>query len=167
MNDVEIRRFVESDIPLKVYWINDEKNSQFLHYDLPLSIEKTEQWFQVASNDPRRADFTIIYRNRPVGLIGLLNTDNVKGSAEFYIALGESEVRGKGIATRASELLIEYAKNQMGLKALYLYTEVENYRAQMLFERIGFQRKRLIENEFEYRGRSVSRYFYIIQLQED
>lgn len=43
MNDVEIRRFVESDIPLKVYWINDEKNSQFLHYDLPLSIEKTEQ----------------------------------------------------------------------------------------------------------------------------
>lgn len=97
----------------------------------------------------------------------MLNTDNVKGSAEFYIALGESEVRGKGIATRASELLIEYAKNQMGLKALYLYTEVENYRAQMLFERIGFQRKRLIENEFEYRGRSVSRYFYIIQLQED
>lgn len=164
MNDVEIRRFIESDIPLKVNWINDEKNSQFLHYDLPLTIEKTVKWFRVVKDDPRRADFMIMYQDKPVGIIGLLNAIEEDGTAEFYITLGDSKFRGKGIATRASELLIEYAKTQMGLKTLYLYTEVENYRAQMLFERIGFQKERLIENEFEYRGRSVSRYYYIMQL---
>ncbi len=162
--DVEIKRFIETDIPYKVNWINNEKNNQFLHYDLPLTNEKTAQWYQAARKDPLRADFTIFYKDKPVGLIGLLHIDQKDSSAEFYITLGECQLRGKGIASRASKLLLAYAKNEIGLKFLYLYTEVGNYEAQMLFERIGFLKQGLVENEFEYRGRSISRFFYKVQL---
>ena len=43
---VSIRKFDKKDIPNKVNWINDPRNNAFLHYDLPLEIEKTEVWFE-------------------------------------------------------------------------------------------------------------------------
>ena len=57
--NIEIRRFIEKDIPLKVKWINDEKNNRFLHYDLPLSEEKTLLWFRSLQGRKDRADYTI------------------------------------------------------------------------------------------------------------
>ena len=42
---ITIRKFERSDIANKVKWINDPANNRYLHYDLPLEIEKTEDWF--------------------------------------------------------------------------------------------------------------------------
>ncbi|HHW46613.1 MAG TPA: GNAT family N-acetyltransferase [Clostridiales bacterium] len=157
---VEIRRFEEKDIPLKVKWINDEKNNRYLHYDLPLSEEKTFAWFRNIKDRTDRADFTITYNDEPVGLIGLLNIDKKNKKAEYYICLGEEKFKGKGIAYTASKLLIDYAFKELGLNKIYLYTEINNYPAQKLFVKIGFEKEGLLKNDLIHNGRKIDRYIY-------
>lgn len=155
---VTIRKFEKSDIPNKVKWINDPRNNTYLHYDLPLEVEKTEHWFDANLNKTDRYDATILCDETPVGLIGLLSI--LDGTAEYYVSMGEQEYRGKGVAKAASRLLLEYAKSELKLTTVYLYTEVDNIGAQKLFEKIGFEKKYIAEKSANNRGKLVDRYFY-------
>src|SRR5690625_2966524 len=102
--DITIRKFESKDIPYKVKWINDPQNNQYLHYDLPLEIEKTETWFKKNKDNSSRYDAVIEVNNIPVGIIGLLNINEFK--AEYYITIGDSTFKGKNIAKKASNLLL-------------------------------------------------------------
>ncbi len=161
---VSIRKFEKNDISNKVKWINDPLNNTYLHYDIPLDVEKTERWFDANKDRTDRYDATILCDGVPVGLIGLLSIAEKK--AEFYITMGEPEYKGKGIAKQASFLLFEYARNQLGLHSLYLYTEVDNVSAQKLFERVGFRNIGKRINDVYNKGCLVSRYEYIVELED-
>ena len=104
---VTIRRFEIGDIPNKVKWINDPQNNTFLHYELPLEIEKTENWFRKNADRTDRYDAVIEADGKPVGLIGLLSIDHKHKKAEYYITLGERDYLGKGVAHRATKLLLD------------------------------------------------------------
>ena len=162
--DVNIRPFMENDISNKVRWINDCENNGFLHYDLPLDEDKTRVWFHKNKDRLDRYDAIIEYDGKPVGIIGLLSI--VDGRAEYYITLGESLYKGKGIARDASILLLKYAFEELKLREVYLYTEVDNISAQKLFEKCGFVKYRLDKNSAVNRGKFVDRYYYNITTSE-
>ncbi len=157
---VSIRKFEYKDIPKKVEWINNPKNNQFLHYDLPLEITKTEKWFNSISDRTDRYDAIIEADGVPCGTIGLLNIDNKNKKAEYYIAMGEISFKGKGISTQASKLLIEYAFSVLDLNKIYLFTESENIIAQRLFEKVGFVKEGLLRDDMISHERFVDRYAY-------
>ena len=159
-----IRLFQESDISCKLRWINDCGNNRFLHYDLPLDEDKTRVWFHKNKGRTDRYDAIIEYDGNPVGIIGLLSI--VDGRAEYYITLGESQYKGKGIARDASVLLLKYAFDELKLREVYLYTEVDNIPAQKLFEKCGFEKYRLDKNSAVNRGQFVDRYYYVITASE-
>lgn len=159
-NDVAIRKFDFADVDLKVKWINDEKNNKYLHYVLPLRADKTAEWWEKTKNADGRLDLTILYKNEPVGLIGLLGIDKVNKKAEYYICLGEHSCKGKGVAKTASRLLIKYAFDMLELNKVYLYTEEENIPAQKLFESLGFRKEGLLIEDLIYNGRKVNRFVY-------
>lgn len=114
---VSIRKFEKADIPNKVKWINDLRNNKYLHYDLPLEIEKTEKWYEKNKNRTDRYDAIILCDEIPIGVIGLLSIDNDK--AEYYITIGKEEYKGKGIAKKASLLLLNKAFKEMRLKKFF------------------------------------------------
>ncbi len=163
---VVVREFTEDDIPNKIKWINDPENNTYLHYDLPLEYDKTLLWFERIRENETRLDAVIEYKGIPVGLIGLLCIDKKNLKAEFYICMGESAYKGKGIAKSASNLLINYTFDVLKLNKIYLYTEQENIPAQKLFEKLGFKKEGLLEQDLIYNGRKVNRYTYGI-LKED
>ncbi len=163
---VTIRRFERTDIPRKVAWINDVRNNQFLHYDLPLSVEKTEKWFDSHLGDETRYDAVIEADGVPVGTIGLLDIDRRNNKAEYYVAMGEAEYKGKGIAGEASRLLLAYGFEELGLNRIYLFTESSNIAAQKLFESLGFKREGLIRQDVLSHGDYADRIVYGI-LRED
>lgn len=155
-----IRSFTKADITNKVKWINNPENNRYLHYNLPLTYDRTLRWFERNHDLDIRLDCIIDYNKTPVGLIGLLNIDRNNKKAEFYICLGEREYKGKGIAKQASSLLIDYAFSGLDLNKLYLYTEKDNIAAQKLFKRLGFIQEGLLREDLIYNNRKVSRYFY-------
>lgn len=164
--DISIRKFWEDDIPYKVKWINDDANNRYLHYDLPLSEDKTLIWFRTLSGRTDRADYTILCNGKPAGLIGIINMDTTNKKAEYYICLGGDEFKGKGIASIASDLLIKECYHVFNLQKVYLYTEVDNTSAQHLFERIGFIKEGLLKNDIFYKGNKVDRFAYGLDVEE-
>ncbi|QSX05277.1 GNAT family N-acetyltransferase [Sedimentibacter sp. zth1] len=164
--EIAIRKFQEKDIPYKVKWINDDENNKYLHYDLPLREDKTLLWFKALQGRKDRVDYTITYEGESAGLIGLLNIDDKNRKAEYYICLGINQFRGKGIARVASDLLIKESYEIFNLNKIYLYTEVENVRAQHLFEKIGFIKEGLLKNDLIHNGRKIDRYVYGLFVEE-
>lgn len=157
---ITIRKFERRDIPKKVEWINNPDNNRFLHYDIPLEIEKTQKWFDNNSDRTDRYDAVIEVDGVPCGTIGLLSIDRISNKAEFYIAMGETFLKGKGVATYAGRLILDYGFNVLGLNRIYLFTEVENVPAQRLFEKIGFKKEGCIRSDIISHGKYVDRYVY-------
>lgn len=158
--DVEVRSFFFEDIPNKVKWINDRENNTYLHYDLPLEQEKTEKWFMANNDRTDRIDAVIEYEGVPVGLIGLLSIDPVNKKSEYYVCMGESKYKGRNIATKASNIIINHGFLKCGLNKIYLYTEKDNILAQKLFEKLGFKNEGLMREDLIYCNRKVDRYAY-------
>lgn len=157
---ITIRQFEKTDIPKKVEWINNPENNRFLHYDIPICVEKTEKWFDSHKGDDSRYDAVIECNGMPVGTIGLLSIDQKNKKAEYYIAMGETSYKGKGVAKEASRLILEYGFEELELNRIYLFTEVENVVAQKLFERVGFVREGVIRQDIVSHGCFVDRVAY-------
>lgn len=166
MNNIHLRLFKKSDIDLKVKWINDNAVNKYLHYDLPLCPDRTLNWFQSIINNPSREDY--VYEvtennvNTPLGLIGLIGIDNKNKKAEFYIVNGEKDYWGKGLASKATMKFLEHVFLKHDLNKVFLYTEVDNVSAQKLFEKIGFKKVALFEEDLIHMGQKIDRYYYEI-----
>ena len=115
---VSLRDFTADDINDKIRWINDPDNHKHLHYDIPLEYDKTLQWF-LSKDKINRIDLVIEYDSVPVGLIGLLGIDRKNSKAEYYICLGEKQYKGRGIATIASKVLLDYAFDELALNKVF------------------------------------------------
>lgn len=153
---VAIRDFREDDIERKIKWINDSHNNCFLHYDIPLEHEKTYQWFVNKNNDIRQ-DCIIEYEGKPVGLIGLLAIDRINQKAEYYISMGFDSYKRKGIATIATELILDYAFNDLAINKVYLNVDAENKAACNLYKKTGFKCEGLFRQDLFHKGRLVDR----------
>lgn len=161
---ITVRKLRESDIDLKIKWINNEKNNQYLHYELPLEKNKTIEWFNKIKENHYRYDGIIEFSGIAVGLIGLLSITNKK--AEYYILLGEEEYKRKGIAKKASLELLNKAFFDYQVEYVYLYTECENKIAQKLFEKLGFKIEGVEKNKVLNRGKYVDRFYYILSKED-
>lgn len=159
IDKVILRDFCENDIEAKVRIINDEKNNKYLHYDLPLEYEKTLNWFYKIKDNTNRKDLTILYDGVIAGFIGLLGIDEKNKKAEYYICV-DSDFSGKGIGKNSTKILLDYAFNDLNLNKVYLFTEKDNERAQLLFEKMGFEKEGLLKNDIIFNNRKVSRYAY-------
>ncbi len=160
-SNILIRLFCEEDIENKVKWINDVENNQFLHYDIPLSHEKTLQWYR-EKNNSNRLDCVIEYDGIPVGLIGLLGIDSVNKKAEFYISMGDIRFKRKGISTVATGLILKYAFNELLLNKVYLNVDSENIAACRLYEKVGFFCEGEFKDDMFFKGRFIDRKRYAI-----
>lgn len=157
---ITIRKFTKNDIPKKVEWINNPQNNRYLHYDLPLEISKTERWYDTNAGRTDRYDAVIEADGVPVGLIGLLVIDYKNKKAEYYISMGETDYKGKGIAKEASRLILNYGFNELNLNRIFLYTETENLAAQRLFESIGFVKEGCLKEDVVSHGIFSDRFMY-------
>lgn len=124
--DVVLKEFDICDVPYKVKWINDNANNQYLHYDLPLTIEKTKEWFEINKDRRDRWDATVYFQGKPVGLFGLLNIDLKNRQAEDYSLIGDTSVKGQGIGSKAGILNLAHAFYDLNLNKVWGTIEVGN-----------------------------------------
>ena len=164
MDNVSIRDFEINDIEKKVEWINNPVNNQFLHYNIPLNIEDTKKWFYNIENASNRHDMIIEYNSVPVGVIGIINIEKKKG--EYYITLGETNYRRKGISYRASKLILDCAFNKWHLKKIWLCVDEKNYAARNLYEKIGFKLEGFLRKDIFFKGEMINRCMYGILKEE-
>jgi N-acetylneuraminate synthase len=95
-------------------------------------------WFAQLQRRLDRLEMLIVDGGRPVGTVGLANLDLASREAELGILVGDPEARGRGAATRACRLLLDYAFDVLGLSRVYLTLFADNQAAKKLYDRLGF-----------------------------
>jgi RimJ/RimL family protein N-acetyltransferase len=151
-----LRPITESDLQMKVDWINDPDVHKYLHYDIPLRLDKTVEWFQRVSKDSSRCDLIIETNNAdPIGLIGFTSINKKYQTAEFYIAIGNKAYWGKGVGTEAASLIAKWAFDSLGLYKLWATIRAENKAMIAMMKKVGYQIEGVLREERVANGKRV------------
>lgn len=136
-------------VPTYLRWMNDFGTVRTLALPPgPMTFEQETAWYesQTAKNDP--IVFTIYERTtlptsgqawRPVGNTDLRHIDWRHRTADFGIAIGEPDARGKGYGTEATRLMLDYAFNALGLNNVLLHVYEFNLAGRRAYEKAGFR----------------------------
>lgn len=116
-------------------------------------------------HDQGERRFVVEYQGDKAGLVELVEIDHVHRRAEFQIIIAP-EFQGKGLATQATKLAMDYGFSVLNLYKLYLIVDKENKKASHVYTKLGFQVEGELVHEFFINGeyRNVTR-MYILQQQ--
>lgn len=81
------------------------------------------------------------------GLVELVEINHVHRRAEFQIIISP-EYQGKGLATRAAKLAMDYGFTVLNLYKLYLIVDKENEKAIHIYRKLGFTVEGELMHEF-------------------
>lgn len=88
----------------------------------------------------RDEEFLILLRagDRPIGFCGLFGISSDEGTAELGILLGEKDCWGQGYGPEALQVLLDHARDELGLCRISLCVHATNTRAIRAYEKVGF-----------------------------
>ena len=160
---VYLRPIMEADVPHFQRWVNDEANSRFISIAHPIGMVAEEKWYeQVASGDPDH--FTVAICLSDGTLIGNtgIQIDVRKQCAVTGTLIGPDEYKGKGYATDAKMLMLDYAFNWRGLRKVTSKILAINDRSQKYAARCGYRLMARVEQEHFRDGRWIDELQFVI-----
>jgi RimJ/RimL family protein N-acetyltransferase len=128
-------------LPSLERWTNDFYLARTTSGMPPLSPEQVSALYERAVADENMVSFVIYDRatGRPVGTTYLSNIDLRNRTAEFGIAIGEAEYRGRGYGTETTRLMLDYAFTVRALHSVMLTVYEFNRAGQRAYEKAGFR----------------------------
>lgn len=102
-------------------------------------------------HDQRERRFVVELEGHAAGIVELVEIDYVHRRAEFQIIIAP-DFQGKGIASRATKLAIEYGFGVLNLYKIVLIVDKENLRALHVYEKLGFEVEGVHKHEFFING---------------
>ena len=139
--NIRIRNASAADAKTLMTWWNDGR--VMAHAGFPMGLNTTEEKIReslLTDTDDTRRRLILEYENAPIGEMNYRNKGN--GTAEIGIKICESDHQEKGIGRKALSLLIE-TLFLMGYTKIILDTNLENTRAQHVYEKLGFKKLRV------------------------
>ena len=136
---MEIRRLSIDDLPLRVEWMNNPLVYSSMHFEVPVLIDKTLEWYNRNQLRDDRVDCVFVDRNGEIvafGGITSINREIRKG--ETYIFTNPKE-RHIGIGTEAMKLLCRFGFEELGLNKLYAFTNEDNLASLHLHQKVGYE----------------------------
>src|SRR5215204_4194123 len=105
---------------------------------IAISLSAARRDYLARWEDPSVKTFIIEARGEPIGMATLY--DFRHDGCELGIKIGPGNLRGRGYATEAVTLLVDYVFHTLGLAAVRGSTLAHNDRMQRVFEKNGFVR---------------------------
>ncbi len=124
-----------------VKWLNDFKVTDGLNGSQNMvTLEGEKEWI---TNQTKEGNFQFaIIRtadNELIGNCGFNKIDQVNGTGNIGIFIGEEENRGKGYGTEALKLLISFGFDYLNLNNIMLSVYSFNERAIKCYKKLGFK----------------------------
>lgn len=166
---------IDEDIVLKSFTIDDaeeryriiDTNREFLKkwlgwLDFYHSSQDVIDFTNVCLNNEKKQislPLAIYYKEKFAGSIELKDLDFKNKKTEIGYWLAE-EFTGKGIMTRSTKIMVDYAFDNLELNKITILVATENFASQAIPERLGFIKEgTLSDNECLY-GKFVDNYIY-------
>ncbi|MGL4859728.1 MAG: spermidine N1-acetyltransferase [Enterobacteriaceae bacterium] len=113
-------------------------------------VELTELYDKHIHDQSERR-FIIEHDSIKVGLVELVDIDHIHRRAEFQIIIAPA-YQGRGHASAAAKLAMEYGFSVLNLYKLYLLADKENQAALHIYSKLGFEIEGELIHEFFVNG---------------
>lgn len=162
---VELRNYRESDIDTLAALANNQLVSRYLIYTFPYPYSKkdAEYWIKQGSKENGSTTKVICFNNLFVGSVGITPQVGWRDHcAEIGYWIGE-EFWGKGIATRALEIMTEEAFEVHGFKKLFAPVLGPNVASMKVLMKCGYVSEGMLKNEVAKNNRYFDIHLYAKQ----
>ena len=127
----------------------EREDLRFVH-QLDNNASVMRYWFEEPYDQSERR-FVVECEGEKAGLVELVEINHVHRRAEFQIIISP-EHQGKGLASRAAKLAMDYGFNVLNLYKLYLIVDKENEKAIHIYRKLGFMVEGELVHEFFING---------------
>lgn len=143
VNDqLRLRALEPDDVELLYRWENDAGTWKVSNTHAPLSKYMLANYIKSSDRDIWESkELRLIIETsegNPVGSVELFDFDPYHLRAGTGIIICDTDERRKGFASRALEILINYAFNELGIYQLYANVAESNLPSIELFTKLGF-----------------------------
>jgi diamine N-acetyltransferase len=139
---IRLRLLQENDLPMTLRWRNQEHIRRWFVYSDRITPEQHANWFSKYLE--RDNDFVFVIEeadilHKPIGQVSLYDINWDTKEAEFgRLMIGEADASGRGLAREATELIVGYGFEQLGLQHIYLEVYEDNIAAIAIYQKCGF-----------------------------
>lgn len=150
-NSVQLRPLEKKDLEF-VHQLNNNANIMRYWFEEPYeAFVELSDLYNKHIHDQSERRFIIQNRATKIGLVELVEINYIHRNAEFQIIIDPSH-HGKGYASMATKLAMEYAFNILNLYKLYLIADVKNDKAIHIYTKLGFEQEGILKQEFFVNG---------------
>lgn len=128
-----VHEFYKQYVPDTMIFSKDEDIRPYQYHE-----DKVERYYKTKVLDPTRRYFAICLGEKTIGEIQLKYIDVEKRCGTLSIVLSNDTVKGYGFGTKAEELILNYAFNDLELSTVYADAVIRNTRSQHVLEALGF-----------------------------
>ncbi len=140
---VAISPALPDDIGNLFLWINDAQAAQSDMPYRPVDCLMFKDWLDQQTKQSAQVLFVIrtLQPARAVGFVLFKNLSPVFRAAEVGVRIGDENDRGKGYASAALKLALQYAWDTLNLRRVWLTVFAGNSRAIASYRRAGFEQE--------------------------
>lgn len=132
-----VRQATIEDVEILCHWWSDGKVMAHAGFPNGVHTDADELMDKIKSNNDRERRLIIEIDSKRVGEMVYRTKDKV---SEIGIKICDFFYQEKGYGTKALRMLISFLFNEMKVKKIILDTNLNNTRAQHVYEKIGFKR---------------------------
>ncbi len=154
-------------VNLYIKWKNDPKVRKYARNVVPRTLDEQKKRFETRREGlPEHISLDVWHKKdkKPIGQIGLNHIDWMNGWANVFLQIGEPDYWNKDIGTEATELILEYAFNELNLNKIHGGMAVDNIGSSAVAEKIGFLFEGVRKHEMYVDGKYINaKAFHILK----
>ena len=136
---VMVRPATDDILPTIVDWLARPEIARWLDFGSGQAVTAAALKLGMARGGEQLFTFADEGAETPVGVVGLSQIHRSFRTAMLWYALGEPQMAGRGLTTRAVEAVLEIAFGRLELDAINAWTVVENRPSARILEKTGFR----------------------------
>lgn len=156
-------------INLYAKWMNSPKTRKYARYEFPQNLEEVKKIFEPKEERVSSEIFFEIWHRsdeKPIGYTGFLRIRWFDRSAFLFYLIGEKDYWGRGIATEAAKLVVEYGFDELNLHKISAGIYAPNQSSVRIVEKNGFTLELTLKKEAYIDGEHVDALKYSILKKE-
>ncbi len=141
MFEITLRETVEADYSFLKQWFECPENNVLFTSELRNILEYKKFFFLMALSDKKNMYYSVLEKSSStlIGFVALINIDYGDQLAQIWYLLGDNSFRGKGIMTRAVQMVLSKAKQELALHSVHTWVVEDNIASIKVLERNGFE----------------------------
>ena len=137
---VYLRSLESEDAETFLPWVNDYEVMRTMGSFNPYSLVTEKKWIEDSYQKKDQISLGIVNKDndRLIGGTGLHRIEHRVRQAGFGIFVGDKKEWNKGFGQEATELIVDYAINQLNLNRVWLHVHKDNERGIRAYTKVGF-----------------------------